>query len=251
METKQNKITFTELLPNNFIELSKSISKIIFDEMKKFNQFSNICKDIVLSSQNMSKSLNNIVKEMNTMSASIKSIYDSIPKVDLSPLIDFYNNLPTFKFDLSKDANNDELLDEIKQSTLTIATTNNVTIRQKRNIFKSLFKVLSKSVVYFLLTILAPTIFAVEYTNRKAIYEAKQEIVILEKEQQESELKLDYRYIVHRTRLFKSKKLKQCIDYLEVGEVVIVLENCGKKLKVQILDTEETGWILKKYSKSI
>lgn len=43
--------------------------------------------------------------------------------------------------------------------------------------------------------------------------------------------------------------MKTKIDELEVGEIVIVLEEDREKIKVQILDTEEIGWILKKYSK--
>lgn len=43
--------------------------------------------------------------------------------------------------------------------------------------------------------------------------------------------------------------MKSKIDELEVGEIVIVLEEDREKIKVKILDTEEIGWILKKYSK--
>lgn len=55
--------------------------------------------------------------------------------------------------------------------------------------------------------------------------------------------------ITHKARLYKNRKMKTKIDELEVGEIVIVLEEDREKIKVQILDTEEIGWILKKYSK--
>ena len=85
--------------------------------------------------------------------------------------------------------------------------------------------------------------------THKILYEARQEVSQLEEEQKYNEIKLQYRYITHKARLYKNRKMKTKIDDLEVGEIIIVLEEDKEKIKVQILDTEEVGWILKKYSK--
>ena len=179
----------------------------------------------------------------------MQNIFNTISKVDLNPIISFFNNIKQFDFNISSKQKKEDIVEDISIATSKIIESEKISVRQKRNWFKKLFSILTTPLKYLILTLIIPTLFAMDLPTQKILYEARQEISQLEENQRNSEVKIQYRYITHKARLYKNHKMKTKIDDLELGEIVIVLEEAKDKLKVQILDTNEIGWILKKYSK--
>lgn len=197
----------------------------------------------------MMRTIQNLQEGFKPFYENMQNILNAISKVDLNPLISFYNSIKHFDFNISTEQEKEEIVEEISTATTEIIESRQITVRQKRNWFKKFLSILTTPLKYLILSLIIPTLFAIDLPTHKILYEARQEVSQLEEEQKYNKIKLQYRYITHKARLYKNRKMKTKIDDLEVGEIVIVLEEDKEKIKVQILDTEEFGWILKKYSK--
>lgn len=197
----------------------------------------------------MMRSIQTLQEGFKPFYENMQNMLNSISKVDLNPLISFYNSIRHFNFNISAQQEKEEIVQDISTATTEIIKSEKITTREKRNIFKTFFSKLTGVIKTFFVLIILPLLLSEVVPNQIAIYEARQEISQLEEKQKYNEIKLQYRYITHKARLYKNRKMKTKIDDLEVGEIVIVLEEDKEKIKVQILDTEEVGWILKKYSK--
>lgn len=265
MDKEKKYITRDLILDANKFSYQTTLTKMVSNLTSMSKIYSNQIQSIKLSnflqSQiNLIDSLREyyspILKTIQQLQDSFKPIYEnmenilnSIPKVDLTPVISFYNNIKYFNFNISPEQEKEDIIEEISTATTEIIESPKITIRQKRNWFKKLLSILKTPLKYFIFSLILPTLFAIDLPTQKILYEARQEISQLNEEQKNNEKQLQYRYITHKARLYKNQKMKTKIDELEVGEIVIVLEEDREKIKVQILDTEEIGWILKKYSK--
>lgn len=248
------------LIINEFIspyqtELTKMVSNITSISKIYSNQIQSIklTKKLIDSIQGVYspilKTIQQLQDNFKPLYENFQNIINSITKVDLDPLISFYNHIDNFNFNISIDQEKEEIVEEISNATAEIIESTKITVRQKRNWFKKLLSILSKPLIYFIFTLIIPTLVSIDLPTQKILYEARQEISQLEEEQKNNEIKFQYRYITHKASLYKNRTMKSKIDELEVGEIVIVLEEDREKIKVKILDTEEIGWILKKYSK--
>lgn len=197
----------------------------------------------------MMRTIHQLQEGFKPLYESMQNMLNSISKVDLNPVVSFYNNIKYFNFNISSQQEKGEIVQDISLATTEIIKSEKITTREKRNIFKTFFSKLTGVIKTLFILIILPLLLSEVVPNQIAIYEARQEISQLEQGQKHNEVKLEYRYITHKAKLYKNIKLKTKIDDLEVGEIVIVLEKDKEKIKVQILDTEEIGWILKKYSK--
>lgn len=197
----------------------------------------------------MMRTIHQLQEGFKPLYESMQNMLNSISKVDLNPVVSFYNNIKYFNFNISSQQEKGEIVQDISLATTEIIKSEKITTREKRNIFKTFFSKLTGVIKTLFILIILPLLLSEVVQNQIAIYEARQEISQLEQGQKHNEVKLEYRYITHKAKLYKNIKLKTKIDDLEVGEIVIVLEKDKEKIKVQILDTEEIGWILKKYSK--
>lgn len=259
MERKNEYNTKNSIIDTNTSSYQTTLTKIVSNMTSISKIYSNqiqlieLSKKIVDSIQGVYspilKTIQQLQDSFKPMYENIQNIVNNMTKIDLIPLISFYNNFKQFDFNISPEQEKEDIIEEISTATTEIIESHKITVRQKRNWFKKLLAILTTPLKYFIFSLILPTLFAIDLPTQKILYEARQEILQLNEEQKHNEIKLQYRYITHKTRLYKNQKMKTKIDELEVGEIVIVLEEDREKIKVQILDTEETGWILKKYSK--
>lgn len=57
------------------------------------------------------------------------------------------------------------------------------------------------------------------------------------------------RIVVKDTFIYTGKHMRRIVALAEKYEIVEVLEDCGKIIKVKIFESDEVGWIYKKYTK--
>lgn len=70
------------------------------------------------------------------------------------------------------------------------------------------------------------------------------------KELQEQNPDLNLRLVTKNTALYLGKRMKMITAIVEKYDIVEVIEDCGKILKVKMFDSDEVGWIYKKYTKA-
>lgn len=256
----ENELYGYNLINKETINKMQELNNVISDIGKTF------CSNLKLFSENISSIFSSTFKQINDFKSSLNPIYEmlkelnnfnkpiiesikEISKIELVPVIDFVENLKFFKFNIDKDKEKEEIIEDISNANKEIILSQKINTRQKRNLLNKFFSLLTVTLKFIFFSLIIPTLFSVHVSNHLILMEAKQEIFQLEEQQKNNEIKIQYRYIKSETRLYKTRKLKNCIDHLAIGEIVIVLEEVKDKLKVQILDTNEIGWILKKYSK--
>lgn len=256
----ENELYSNNLFNKEIIKEMQELNNVISDIGKIF------CSNLKLFSENVSSILSSTFKQINDFKSTLNPIYEmlkeltnfnkpiiesikEISKIELIPVIDFVENLKSFKFNIDKNKEKEEIIKDISNANKEIISSQKFNTRQKRNWLNKFFSLLTAPLKYIFFSLIISTLFSIYLPNHIILMEAKQEIFQLEEQQKNNEIKIQYRYIKSETRLYKTRKLKNCIDHLAIGEIVIVLEEAKDKLKVQILDTNEIGWILKKYSK--
>lgn len=116
-----------------------------------------------------------------------------------------------------------------------------------RKFWKILFKVLSGVSV----SIIIPLMFFIcgpyfnkyfeENINPKIYYNQFLEI-------QQKNPTLDLRMITRDTFIFKGKKMKKQMAIISKNEIVQVIETYKDRIKIRVYNTDEIGWIYKKYT---
>lgn len=151
------------------------------------------------------KTIQQLQDSCKPMYENIQNILNSISKVDLNPLISFYNNIKHFDFNISLEQEKEDIVEEISTATTEIIESPKITVRQKRNWFKKLLSILTTPLKYFIFSLILPTLVAIDLPTQKILYEARQEISQLEEEQKHNEIKLQYKYNTQSKTLQKSK----------------------------------------------
>lgn len=186
-------------------------------------------------------SLVSLLKDTNSFSTKLSGIYDICHEI-------FHNTI----FESGTGKVNEETCEKIIVDS-AIATNNlaqyeNNSPIKKRNILKQFFRKLLKLVGPMFLSIL----LAIVGPYWQDIYNEKikpniyyNELATLQKENQDCELRL----VTKATNLYAGKRMRKIIASVEKYEIVEVLNDCGKIIKVKLYYGEEIGWIYKKYTK--
>ena len=120
-------------------------------------------------------------------------------------------------------------------------------IRRKivlKKIFGFLGKMFASTLLPLLLFIFAPywQDFYNEHIQPSVYYS---ELAELQEQYQDCVLRI----VVKDTFIYTGKHMRRIVALAEKYEIVEVLEDCGKIIKVKIFESDEVGWIYKKYTK--
>lgn len=229
-------------------------------------KFPNAISPIVLQIAQPYNSLKKIIDQISPTLNSVQQVMSRFNLPSLLSQIKDLSNIPQRILDLN--INTDAFTDTIFESgTETISESvcekilsdsaivaeniiqqNNKNPIQKKSALKKFFKFISNlfSVVVFpvILFFLAPYWQSCyeEQIQPKTYYNE-----FLELQDKNNELTL--RLVTKNTCLYLGKKMKHVVGYVEKYDVVEVLEDNGKIIKVRIFDSNEVGWMYKKYTK--
>ena len=180
------------------------------------------------------------------MENDIKNITDSVFKDLINNVKNFADSIKISNY-IDTNITKENFKDNVVKITETISE-EPVSTRKKRKWFERLFYILKKcglTLIIFLISPLYNQLYEIT-PNQQIIYESLQEI---EQIKNEEGITNELRVITKDTYIYKGKKLKQIIFKLQVGDIVEVLENNNKLLKVKEYQTGKIGWIRKKYTK--
>lgn len=255
---KSIKMESLEKISNTII----SINRVIEPHVSEINKtYQNISK-MILETIQIDPLLKQAQEILNQPVDTAIKIKDEFSKIDFDSLNTFYTQMQDIltnininyhiKIDKHNENKPSEIISNVKAVTEEITENKNISSRQKKKWLIKFFELIKKYfagiILPFLLFILQPMYDKVfnETPYQQIIYESLQEI---EQIKNEEGITNELRVITKDTYIYKGKKLKQIIFKLQVGDIVEVLENNNKLLKVKEYQTGKIGWIRKKYTK--
>ena len=182
-----------------------------------------------------------LLKDTNSFPTQLLGIYDICHEI-------FHNTI----FESGTNKVDEETCEKIIVDS-AIATNNLVQYEnnspiKKRNILKQFLKklkaIFSVNILPLLLFLFGPCLQDI-YTEQLKPFIYYNEFVAVQRDNPDCEL----RFVTKATNLYAGKRMRKIIASVEKYEIVEVLNDCGKIIKVKFYYGEEVGWIYKKYTK--
>ncbi len=183
-----------------------------------------------------------LLKDTNSISIQLSGIYDICHEI-------FHNTI----FESGANKVDEETCEKIIVDS-AIATNNLVQYEnnspiKKRNILKQFLKklkaIFGTNILPLLLFLLGPCLQDI-YTERLKPFIYYNEFVTTQMENPDCEL----RFVTKATNLYAGKRMKKIVASVEKYEIVEVLYDGGKIIKVKLFYGEEVGWIYRKYTRN-
>lgn len=160
----ENELYGYNLINKETINKMQELNNVISDIGKTF------CSNLKLFSENISSIFSSTFKQINDFKSSLNPIYEmlkelnnfnkpiiesikEISKIELVPVIDFVENLKFFKFNIDKDKEKEEIIEDISNANKEIILSQKINTRQKRNLLNKFFSLLTVTLkfIFFLI----------------------------------------------------------------------------------------------------
>lgn len=256
MDTKEfNFYESMNAIFNNMAKLADNAKIISASVNKIMEPLSKIVENYKKSLEPINRMLDSFYKCYDTtILPNINSLAESFKSMNLDKFVNLFASVQTYakENDLPQIDNQDykEFSKELVMIPQEIANTN-LSTRKKKNLFLRFIELLLKCIAGNALTLILffcqpyyDNLF-VETPQQTLIYESLEEIKQI---QEEENIQNELRVIKHKTYIYNSINLTSIIAKVEIGDIMIVLENDKPILKVQDYQTGVVGYIRKKYT---